>query len=212
MELKLHSLGIFLLFEIIQFGIIVFFYAVISYIPDLLYLPVNRLFWVKFFLGIFINIMGWGFIFVNVLRFHKEDGKLLGGARTFTYIIYVFFKVCSFGYSIVYLIWGAVDVEKIPVGYMRTWSIVLLVLVFIESIVIILEFIFISFYIKRMSFYFSYKSQIQAAHMVFLIYKNANNQDAEEFLEKLYTKEQLKHLIDISNCFYEEIPKKNKNL
>ena len=212
MELKLPYLGFFLIFQIIQFGIIVFLYAVISFIPELLYSTVNRFFWVKLLLGIFIHIMGWVFIYANVVRVYKEDDKLLGGARTVMYINYVVFNLCSLVYSIIYLIWGAIDIVKMPSFYIQTWHVILLFMIFIESLVIIYEFIFISYHIRRMSFYFSCKPQIQATQMVSLVYNLAKKEDAEKFLEKLYTKDQIRDLIDITNCFHKVIPKKNKNL
>jgi len=152
MKVRIPSLVYYLFSIVIQLGFINFFYGVISFVPELLYLPVNKFFWAKVILVICENVMGFIFIYVNRRRYYEVDNKKLDKFGIFTYIYFVMFNLLSFGYNAVYLIWGAIDTENKAL-YIRSWSINLLVIIFLNSVAIISKVIFITYYMHAMNLY-----------------------------------------------------------
>lgn len=204
--LSLPSLGFYVLMEAIQFGFMIAFYAILSFIPELYIITVNKYFWTKVILEVILHIMAWLFI-VYHLRYYTfwkgeqrtAPGWVGGGTGTIVFIVYVLLNVLSIGYSIMYLIWGGIDTAKIPAGYQRTWQIILLVVVFLEIIGIILETIFIGFYLRRWVFWFAYRPQMVAAGQAQFLYHTAGKEIAEKFLRKTYNNNMIRTLEKMGN-------------
>lgn len=208
-DLELPSLILHIIMELVQFGIIVFVYAVLSFVPQLFILVVNRFFWTKVILEVILLVMGWIFIYYNIQRFYKR-GKLAVGTGSIAFIIYVLLGIASLAYSIMYLIWGIIDTFKVQAGYIRTWSIILLVLVFIEGIVIILSVIFIAYYLRRTAFYFLYRGQMGALQRATFAYSVGGNDGCKKYLTKTYDNRQINALVKMARSDTTSfLPKKN---
>lgn len=205
-QLDTPSLGLYILFEVLQFGFIIFFYAVLSFMPELYIVTVNRFFWTKVILEVILSIMSWVFIYINVSYFYTglfgmegRDPKRtktfwVGGTGTIGFIVYVFLSFLSVGYSIMYLIWGGIDTAKLPSSYQRTWQIILLVIVFLEVIGIILETIFIGWYLRRMFWWMGWTGTAAAASRAQFLAETSGENVAEKFLNENYGPSMIKTL------------------
>lgn len=206
-DLELPSLISHIIMELVQFGIIVFLYAVLSFIPQLFYLVANRFFWTKVIVEVILLVMGWIFIYYNIQRYYTK-GKIYVGFGSAGFIIYVILSIASLAYTIMYLIWGGIETANVPAGYMRTWSIILLVMVFIEGIVIILSVIFIGYYLRRTAFYFIYRGQMGAMQKAVFAYKLGGEKGCEKYLKKNFDNRQINALVRMAGSETTLLPKK----
>jgi hypothetical protein len=188
------SLGLFIFFEVLNMGFFIFFYTVISFIPELLGITLNRYVWTFLVLEGFLHGFSWAFVIINYMRTENEDKNLFGGVGTITFIVYVILNVISIGFCIMYLIWVGIDTANIPAGYIRTWSIVILVVVFLLIIVIVLEVIFLAYYLRRWAFYFLYRNRYKAAMKTSFALKVAGEDKTYKWLKDTYSTAQIASL------------------
>ena len=193
-SLNLPSLGLFILFELLQFVFIIFFFAALSLMPELYELPVNQFFWTKVIVEIILHIMSWVFIYINTTVFYeglwsgapkdikRGKGFWVGGTGTIGFIIYVLLSILSVGYSIMYLIWGGYDTYYLSPGYLKTWMIVLLIIVAFETVGIVLETISIGYYLRRMVFWYGWSNEFVAASRAQFLGNVAGDDTAMKYL------------------------------
>lgn len=205
-QLELPSLGGFLVTEALQFVGFIFFYAVLSFIPGLFVLTVNKYLWTKFILEALLHLMAWYFVVFALLKYGRisiggmKRGKyssgFWGGWGSIGFIIWVLINILSIGYSIMYLIWGGIDTAKLPSSYQRTWQIILLIIVFIEVIVIIFEIIFLGYYLRRMLNWFRFLLPRDIAMTrAKIVYHTLGNEATKTYLAKTQTKNQINSML-----------------
>ena len=167
--LELPSLGFFILIEVVKMGSFIFFYTVKSFITELCIIKINRYFWVLWILEGIIQGVGWVFkiiIWKDIKEYHKKEQVKMFG-KTFTFIVYVFInliyvfinliyikvitKVVSIGYCSMYCEFDTCII--IPAIYIRSWSKILILLLFyILIILFFLRFTLVLYYFRRVMY------------------------------------------------------------
>lgn len=193
-SLTLPSLGLFIFFEVLNMGFFMFFYIVLSFIPHLLGITLNQYVWTFWLLEGFLHGFSWMFVILNYMRTRDKEKGMFGGFGTFSFIIYIILNAISIGFCIMYLVWVGIDTANIPAGYIRTWSIVILVVVFLLIIVIILEVLFMAYYLRKWAFYFLYRNQHEVAMKTSFALKVAGEEKTYKWLKKNYTTAQITSL------------------
>jgi hypothetical protein len=206
------SLGFVLGFMISYMIINLVWLVIISFIPDLFGLTVNKFFWVKWILDVIIHAIAMALVVYN-LRY-VWGGWIKGssfapgpatrdayrGTGSALFLVCILFGVLALGYLIMYLIWGGIDTSRYLTGSVKTWGWVLFGIMVLDAVLLIGFFIALGVFLRRLYLpYIFYSRYGEASSSARFVCKNFDKETAAKWMSSNFTHAGLTALASMTN-------------
>lgn len=146
--------------ELLQAGFLVWFVAVVSFLPEYLNTDwtfvVYKIFWINIIIELTLHLITWALLYVQTqnIRIKRWDPKIFRSVWVWFILIG---EIVSCLYTIFTLIWASIvtgqewnGLKPFSDGLYKTFSVTLLVALFLDAIVIFLEFLTLVYYFRKM--------------------------------------------------------------
>lgn len=155
-----YLLGLIFLYEVIQAFFLIWVLGTFSFLPEYLdtdwTFVVYKIFWIKVIIELILHLMTWVLLYYQRRQVHLNGWNFTYFRSAWVWIILIG-EIASCLYTIFTLIWASIVTSQkwdksapFSDNLYRTFSIVMLVFLFVDAIIVFLEFWTLLYYFRKM--------------------------------------------------------------